>query len=352
LDGYFSDHTAKRERNPFSVILDELGTCSPPSTAAPSASLAPEAEVARAGSCVNLFLRGEKSEARDMFLCRYFYAESTDAIARRLGLSESCVCRRLRRMREKLQKFLAREGFSPSAEVLARGLDHVDDVLILTAHGKAKKARRLIPWAVAACVAAIVAVSFPWLRTVINTDLVLRGPDWNKEQGDIGEAELPDKPAADSILSQNTPASIGGSTVTLLDVTETTATFSIVKTDSEALYAAVYDRMGDALACTDPDYKADGVTIRPNRIKVYTNGADQPAFGLPTAPGTYTVVVDFTSVRNGAYPMEDYLGIMAYVGPDAPPAIAYFSLLSPEPETVPETEEGTTAETHVGDVTP
>lgn len=348
LDGYLADQAVKRGENPFAAVLDELGTCIPAAASAPSESPTSEADVARAGDCVTLFLRKLRGEDRDIFLCRYFYAESAGEIARRMGLSESRVNLRLRRTRAGLRKFLEREAQSLQClapEALARSLNRVDDGLILAAHGKAKRARRLIPWVAAVCVAAVAAVSFPWLRTVINTDLILRGPDWNKEQEGVGEVELPDKPDAESILAIGTPASVGNCTVTLIEVTETTATLTIVKTDGEPLYAAVYDRMGDALACTDPDYKVDGVTIRPNRIKVYTNSASEPAFELPAAAGTYTVVVDFTSIRNGAYPMEDYLGIMAYVGKDAPPATAYFSLALPEPETEPETEGDTGSET-------
>jgi hypothetical protein len=123
-------------------------------------------------------------------------------------------------------------------------------------------------------------------------------------------------------------------------------TLTLVKTTDEPLYAAVYDRMGDALACTDPDYKVDGVTIRAGRIKIYADGATEPETVLPTAAGTYTVVVDFTSVRNGSYPMDEYLGVFAYSGKDGAAKTVYFSLTLPEIEEDSSDESDTAAETH------
>jgi hypothetical protein len=196
---------------------------------------------------------------------------------------------------------------------------------------------------VAACLIGALAVSFPYLRQVINTDLILRGPDWNKEKDEIGDAEIAHKPKPEEIKGMGIPVTVGNTTLTLTGVTETTATLTLVKTDDTPLYAAVYDRMGDALACTDPDYKVDGVTIRAGRIKVYpADAADaaEPATELPAAPGTYTLVVDFTSIRNGTYPMEEYMGFLAYIGKDGAPVTVYLSLEIPEEETTAVGTEG------------
>jgi hypothetical protein len=234
-------------------------------------------------------------------------------------------------------------------ETLARGLSHVDDTFVLAAHKGTKKARRLIPWGVAACLIAALAVSFPYLREVINTDLVLRGPDWNKPKDEIGDAEIAHKPKPEEIKGMGIPVTVGNTTLTLTGVTETTATLTLVKTDDTPLYAAVYDRMGDALACTDPDYKVDGVTIRAGRIKVYpadaADGADRPDTVLPSSAGSYTVVVDFTAVRNGTYPMENYLGVFAYSGKEGTPETVYFSLTVPEGESDTADESGSSSET-------
>ncbi|MBQ9151588.1 MAG: hypothetical protein IJX72_05000, partial [Clostridia bacterium] len=51
-----------------------------------------------------------------------------------------------------------------------------------------------------------------------------------------------------------------------------------------------------------------------------------PVYRLPTAPGTYEIVVDFTSVRNGTYPMQEIIGLYAYIGEDEEPVTERFSL--------------------------
>jgi hypothetical protein len=66
----------------------------------------------------------------------------------------------------------------------------------------------------------------------------------------------------------------------------------------------------------------------------------EPATELPTAPGTYTLVVDFTSIRNGTYPMEEYMGFLAYSGKDGAPVTVYLSLEIPEEETTAVGTEG------------
>lgn len=346
IERYTASQTVKRGYNLFATILDELGECRPASLSGFSGGFDPEGEALRAGGCLNRFLRKKSKETRDLFLCRYFYAESLGEIAHRFGLNENRVKARLRKTCRQLAAHLEQEtdkAWYPTSEMLAAGLSHVEDNMILSSHGKAKKARRLIPWVAAACVIAVVAVSFPYLREVINTDLVLRGPDWNKEKNELGDAEIAHKPSAESIKGMNIPVTIGNSTLTLTAVTETTATLTLVKADNIPLYAAVYDRMGDALACTDPTYKVDGVTIRAGRIKVYSNGAAEPATELPTAPGTYTLVIDFTSIRNGTYPMEEYMGFIAYIGKDGAPVAVYVSLEIAEETTAEDTAESDTS---------
>ena len=345
LDRYTTSQSVKRGYNLFATVLDELRECRPASLAGFSGGFDPEGEALRAGSCLNRFLRKKGKETRDIFLCRYFYAESLSEIAHRFGLNENRIKARLRKTCRQLADFLSREtdkAWYPDPETLARGLSYVEDAMILSSHGKAKRSRRLIPWAVAACLIGALAVSFPYLRQVINTDLILRGPDWNKEKDEIGDAEIAHKPKPEEIKGMGIPVTVGNTTLTLTGVTETTATLALVKTDDTPLYAAVYDRMGDALACTDPDYKVDGVTIRAGRIKVYpADAADaaEPATELPAAPGTYTVVVDFTAIRNGTYPMEEYMGLFAYVGKDGAPVAVYVSLELPEEDTTAEESE-------------
>ena len=106
----------------------------------------------------------------------------------------------------------------------------------------------------------------------------------------------------------------------------------MVKTNDAPVYAMLYDRLGGALASTEPNYKDNGVLIRPNTLRLYVNGAEQPVYHLPTAPGTYEVVIDFTSIRNGTYPMQEIVGMYAYVEDEEEPVTVRFSL-----EVLPET---------------
>lgn len=148
--------------------------------------------------------------------------------------------------------------------------------------------------------------------------------------------------------SQNVPVPLGGTTVTLTDTTGTTATFTVVKTDDTPIYAMLYDLREGALASTEPDYKDNGIIIRPNTIRLYVNGAEQPVYRFPTAPGTYEIVVDFAPIRNGTYPMREYMGLYAYIGKDGEPVTERFSLevipeeTQAETETTPETAPQTT----------
>ena len=207
-------------------------------------------------------------------------------------------------------------------EMLARAINHIDVDMILAAHGPRKKLRRVIPVAVAVCLIAALAVAFPYLREIIdtNSDILSSGEGVGDEGNPSASAE--DLP----VTGQNLPVTLGGTTLTLKAVTDTTATFELVKTDDTPVYAMLYDLRGGVLASTEPDFKDNGVTIRPNTIRIYVNGTEQPTYRLPSAPGSYTVAVDFTSVRNGQYPMKEIMGLYAYIGEDGKAVTERFSL--------------------------
>ena len=226
-------------------------------------------------------------------------------------------------------------------EMLARAMSHIDDDMILAAHAPRKRNRRAIPYAVAACLIVALILSFPYLRTIINVDTDLFGPGDNVNKDEAG-VMVPDAYPSNP---QNTAVTLGGTTLTLTAATETTATFTVVKTDDTPLYAMLYDRLEGALASTEPDYKDNGVIIRPNTIRLYVNGEEQPVYRFPTAPGTYEVVVDFTSIRNGTYPMREYVGLYAYIGKDDEMVTERFSLevVSKDTEAESVTEEPTQA---------
>ena len=110
LDRYKAKKTAKRGNSLFLVSLDELSECIPDGSTGFGSGFDEETEARRIGDCINRFLRRQSGEARDVFICRYFYSDSIGEIARRFGLSESKVKSMLHRARGKLKKFLESEG--------------------------------------------------------------------------------------------------------------------------------------------------------------------------------------------------------------------------------------------------
>lgn len=224
-------------------------------------------------------------------------------------------------------------------ETLARALNHVDDEMILAAHGPRKKLRRVIPVAVTLCLLIALAVAFPYLREVIDTDSDILTP----ENESLPNGSVGHKPESSPDYRLDQPATLNGATATLLDVTETTVTFEIVKTDDAPLYFILYGRRGDVLASSEPDYKDNGVLIRHGTLKLYVNGDESPVYELPTAAGSYRVTVDFTSIRNGSYLMQERIGLYDYKGEEETMQVTTFSLALPaESDTTVSTEQETT----------
>ena len=60
---------------------------------------------------INEFLRTLSATERKIFVCRYFYMESVEAVCKRFGYSVSKVKSILFRVREKLRIYLQKEGF-------------------------------------------------------------------------------------------------------------------------------------------------------------------------------------------------------------------------------------------------
>lgn len=60
---------------------------------------------------VRQFLSDLTETERRVFVCRYWYLDTTADIAARFGLTENKVSMMLHRIRKKLQKYLKQEGF-------------------------------------------------------------------------------------------------------------------------------------------------------------------------------------------------------------------------------------------------
>ena len=116
IDRYRSNHAAKRGHMLFSVPLDELTECIPNGSLGYEDDFHPgmdiELESARIGAAINRFLRRQRPEVRDVFICRYFYSDSIGEITARFGMTDSQVKSMLSRARARLRKHLESEGIT------------------------------------------------------------------------------------------------------------------------------------------------------------------------------------------------------------------------------------------------
>ena len=100
-----SDRARKRGGGQVFLVLEELEQCIP---AAPGADRAVEARELE--QAVNAFLHTLPARECSVFLRRYWFAESVDAIARRYDIRPGTVKSSLYRSRQKLKAYLEKEG--------------------------------------------------------------------------------------------------------------------------------------------------------------------------------------------------------------------------------------------------
>lgn len=106
FDRYRRDHTQKRGGGEFEAILDELAEC-----VASSEDVEADFDRRALFHAMSDFLRSQPVRERQVFLRRYFYAQSVKDIAREFGLSANHTSVLLRRTRARLVNFLTEEGF-------------------------------------------------------------------------------------------------------------------------------------------------------------------------------------------------------------------------------------------------
>lgn len=95
----------KRGGGAFPLSLDELETCIPDGR-----RIEANVEEQELAQCISAFLRTEPEEARKMFVLRYFYCESVEDVAKKLGVGQSKVKSALARTRKRLRQALEKEG--------------------------------------------------------------------------------------------------------------------------------------------------------------------------------------------------------------------------------------------------
>ena len=96
----------KRGGAQYPLALDELLECVADKDCSPD-----PADLIALRDAINAFLRSLPTEARRMFIRRYWYMDSIKDIASAFASSESRVKSTLARAREKLRKVLKKEGF-------------------------------------------------------------------------------------------------------------------------------------------------------------------------------------------------------------------------------------------------
>ena len=97
--------SAQKRNSLYDVSLEELRDC-----LGIADSLEDELQTKELGEAINRFLGGLKAEDRLMFMRRYWFSDPVSEIAKRLKTSENRVSVRLFRTREKLRRFLKKEG--------------------------------------------------------------------------------------------------------------------------------------------------------------------------------------------------------------------------------------------------
>lgn len=90
----------------YALSLDELAEC-----VSGGETPAEQAEAGLLGKCINAYLRTLSVQARDIFVCRYWFCDSVSDIAGYFGASESKIKSSLFRTRNGLKEYLKKEGF-------------------------------------------------------------------------------------------------------------------------------------------------------------------------------------------------------------------------------------------------
>lgn len=104
--GRWRKNTAvKRGGGEFEATLDELSEC-----ISDNANVEKIVEGKLIVSTINEFLKKLPDTERNVFICRYWYADSVKSVAKQFGFSESKVKSMLMRTRTKLKHKLTEEG--------------------------------------------------------------------------------------------------------------------------------------------------------------------------------------------------------------------------------------------------
>ena len=108
LDRYDQMHAAKRGAGEVPMVLDELAECIPDESASSTDDGSNDEELKR---ILDKFLATLPSDARKIFMRRYFFSDSVNEIADKFGFGKSKVKMSLSRSRDSLKSLLESEGY-------------------------------------------------------------------------------------------------------------------------------------------------------------------------------------------------------------------------------------------------
>ena len=98
-------NTAEKRGGGYSLSFEELSECIPD-----GCDVSERVEESELSRYINEFLRGLPETDRRIFICRYFYFDTVEEIAKRFGFGVSRVKMKLSRTRSKLRKYLTERG--------------------------------------------------------------------------------------------------------------------------------------------------------------------------------------------------------------------------------------------------
>lgn len=106
VNRFRSTHAAKRGGGEYPLLLDELAECIPAKS-----TVEEQIELKELAETVNRFLGSLSAEKQQVFLRRYWYADSMESIAKKFGFTVGKVKSMLFHTREALREHLKKEGF-------------------------------------------------------------------------------------------------------------------------------------------------------------------------------------------------------------------------------------------------
>lgn len=97
--------TAQKRNSRYDVSLEELNGC------LPGEDMEQAIDAIELGRAIDRFLESKTKVSRYIFIRRYWYGDTVNAIANELAMKETAVSVRLNRMRKSLKAYLKKEGY-------------------------------------------------------------------------------------------------------------------------------------------------------------------------------------------------------------------------------------------------